>query len=305
MKFRPKIGLALGGGGARGLAHIGVLKVLEEEKVPIDMIAGTSMGSIVGSVYAQNPNADKLIEKFSAFLRSQDYNSLGLKYIVPQHEQNLSLLQQLTRTVAKRLVINFAQGRRGIVKADRLTNALSYLLEDQDIRDTKIPFGATVTDLNSGETLLYREGSIRKAVRLSSSIPGYLTPEEENGRLLVDGGISSPVPIPQVKEMGADIIIGVSVGLKRLNPLENPTIIDMVTRTDSIRSFYLSNYQIKEADLVLHPDVSNAHWSEFLLCNELIDAGIKETETKIFEIKKLIKEKQGFFSKVFFSFMRD
>lgn len=305
MKSRPKIGLALGGGGARGLAHIGVLKVLEERKIPIDMIAGTSMGSIVGSVYAQDPNADRLVEKFSSFLQSQNYKSLGLKYVVPQYEQNLSLLRQLTKTVAERLVINFAHARKGIIKVDRLTDALSYLLEDQDIRDTKIPFGATVTDLNSGETLFYREGSIRRAVRLSSSIPGYLAPEEENGRLLVDGGISSPVPIPQVKEMGADIIIGVSVGLKRLNPLENLTIIDLVTRTDSIRSFYLANCQIKEADIAIHPDVGYAHWSEFLLCNQLIDAGIKEAQVKIFEIKKAIKKKQGFFSKIFSNFMRD
>ncbi len=183
-----RVGLALGGGGARGAAHFGVLKVFEEERIPIDLIAGTSMGAIVGAMYAQNPDASAVIEKYEHFIANMDYGSFGLKYIAADADQDSHLLQKFARTIAQRIYMSSMGHRSGIMKPEFLDKALKELLDRGNVQDTKIPFGAVATDLNSGNTILIREGSIRKAVRRSSLIPGYLPPEEEGAKLITDGG---------------------------------------------------------------------------------------------------------------------
>ncbi|RKY55383.1 MAG: hypothetical protein DRP89_03435 [Candidatus Neomarinimicrobiota bacterium] len=297
--MKTKIGLALGGGGARGFAHLGVLKVLEEDGISIDFITGTSMGAVVGAMYAQNPDSEAIIKLFEDFLASQDYDSLGLKYIVPQNEENPSFMSHLVRVVAKRIVVNFAQSRTGIIKIKRLSDAISSLIDNGDFHDTKIPFGAVATDLNSGKTVVFKEGNIRKAVMLSSSLPGFIPPEPINGKLLTDGGVTAPVPVDEVREMGADIVIGVCVGINQIKSLKNPHIIDIISRTESIRGFYLSKLQLEKADVSLHPDVKDAHWSEFLKYKEFINAGIVEAQKKLPEIHDAIRKKRKFLKKIF------
>lgn len=297
--MKPVIGLALGGGGARGLAHLGVLKVLEEENIPIGCIAGTSMGAIIGAMYAQNPNANLVIEKFKLFLKSQDYESLGLKYIVPKTDQSLSFLQQTAHIIAKRVVINIAQSRTAILKSERLSKAIFFLIEKRNIQDTKIPFGAVVTDLHSGEGKFLQNGDIRNAVIISSSIPGFIPPKPSDGQLLTDGGVSDPVPVKHTHEMGADLVIGVSTASTKLLPLKAPNVIDIITRTEEIRGYHLSKALLEKADVYLHPDVKNAHWSEFLRFEEFIESGIEEARNKMPEIRRAINKKKGFLRQIF------
>ncbi len=297
--MNTKIGLALGGGGARGLAHLGVLKVLEENGIHTDFITGTSMGAVVGAMYAQNPDSEAVIKRFENFLASQNYNSLGLKYIIPQNEQNPSFMSHLARIVAKRIVVNFAQSRTGIIKDERLSDAISFLIDDGDFHNAKIPFGVVSTDLNSGKTVVFKEGNIRKAVKLSSSIPGFISPEQINGQLLTDGGVTAPVPVDEAREMGADLVIGVCVCINQIKELKNPNIIDIISRTESIRGFYLSKLQLANADVSLHPDVKDAHWSEFLRYKEFINAGIVEAEKKLPEIHNAIRKEKKFLRKIF------
>ncbi len=144
----PRIGLALGGGGARGAAHFGVLKVLEEERIPIDIIAGTSMGAIVGGMYAQHPDVPEVIDRYEKFIRDMDYESFGLKYIAPDPGQEPHLLQKFAKTIAQRIYMSSMGSRSGIMKPEFLDNALKELLDRGNIQDTKIPFGAVATDLN-------------------------------------------------------------------------------------------------------------------------------------------------------------
>lgn len=297
--MKPKIGLALGGGGARGLAHLGVLRVLEEEGIPIHLIAGTSMGAVIGAMYAQNPNASEVTHRLESYLKGNDYESLGLKYIVPQNGSSPSVLTQFMKTIAKRIVINYAASRTGLVKSERLSDAIGVLIDEMDIRDTKIPFVAVATDLNSGETVSFREGSLRSAVRMSSSIPGYISPEEMNGKLITDGGVSAPIPVEIVRELGAEIVIGVSAGVKNIQALDDPHIVEIINRTDVVRGMYLSRLQLALADVGLHPDVKDAHWSEFLRYEDFIAAGVEETRKKMSEIRRALKSKQGFFSRMF------
>ena len=288
----PRVGLALGGGGARGAAHFGVLKVLEEEGVPIDIIAGTSMGAIVGGMYAQNPDAGEIIKKYLSFLESMDYESLGLQNIVPQDEEEPHLLQKFAKTIARRVYISSMGSRSGIMKPDILEDALKTLLDRGSVRDAKIPFGAVATDLNSGNTLLLREGSLRKAVKRSALIPGFLPPEEDGTRLITDGGVSDPIPVRSARDMGADMVIAVSVDPTTMASIEDPNMINIMRRCDLIRGIYMSRIQTEMADVCIWPDMSGAHWSEFLSSEEFIQAGEAETRKKLPDIKKAIRRKR-------------
>ncbi|MDO9547481.1 MAG: patatin-like phospholipase family protein [Candidatus Marinimicrobia bacterium] len=297
--MKSKVGIALGGGGARGLAHVGVLKALEEERIPIYIIAGTSMGSIIGAMYAQYPDVNALIHKLETFFSSQDYESLGLKYIIPKNDQNPSFLNQLVKDVTQRIVINIAHSRTGIIKTERLAEAVALLIDDGDIEDTQIPFGCAATDLNSGQTILFQRGNIREAVTISSSIPGFIPPHKWDGRYLTDGGVTAPVPIDEAREMGADVVIGVSVDANNIQALDDPHILDIISRADQVRGKYLSRYQLSTADVQLHPHIEDAHWSELLRYREFIDSGERETREKLPQIRNILRKKNSIFRKLF------
>ncbi|PIS27474.1 MAG: hypothetical protein COT43_10320 [Candidatus Marinimicrobia bacterium CG08_land_8_20_14_0_20_45_22] len=297
--MKPKVGLALGGGGARGLAHLGVLRVLEEEGIPIHLIAGSSMGAIIGAMYAQNPKALEVTRRLENYLKGNDYESLGLKYIVPQNGNSPSVLTQFMKTITKRIVINYTASRAGLVKSERLSAAIGVLIDEMDIRNTKIPFVSVATDLNSGETISFQEGSLRNAVRMSSLIPGYISPEEMEGKLITDGGVSALVPVEIARELGADIVIGVSASVKNIQALNDPHILEIVSRADVIRGIYLSRLQLSLADVGLHPDVKDAHWSEFLRFDDFITAGVEEARSKLPEIRRALKMKKSFLGRMF------
>lgn len=288
----PRIALALGGGGARGAAHFGVLKVLEKEHIPIDIITGTSMGAIVGGMYSQNPDAAAVIKRYEEFLERTDYDSLGLKNIVPTEVEEPHLLQRFARTIAKSIYISSMGYRSGIMKPEVLENALRILLDKGNVQDTKVLFGAVATDLNTGNTLLLTEGNLRQAVRRSALIPGFLPPEKDGARLITDGGVSDPIPVDPAREMGADVVIAVSVDTTDMTKLEDPTMINIMRRCDVIRGNFISSVQLGKADVAIWPDLSDTHWSEFMSSGEFIKAGEEETIRKLPEIRSAIRRKR-------------
>jgi NTE family protein len=176
---RKRVGLALGGGGARGLAHIGVLRVLEREGIPVDLIAGTSVGSLVGAAYAAGWRAERL-EEMSGRIRWRDLAR-------PTWPHN------------------------GIVSFARLEAFLVRILGDLTFNDLTIPYTAVASDLVSGELVLLNEGRLAPAVRASCSVPGVVTPLKKDGRLLVDGGMVNNLPISVVRGMGADVVLAVGL----------------------------------------------------------------------------------------------
>lgn len=297
--MKPKIGLALGSGGARGLAHLGVLKALEEEHIAIDYIAGSSMGAVVGAMYAQNPDINAVTQKFVQFLNSEDYKTLGLKFLLPSNDQPPSFLSHFAQVIAKRIIVNIAQSRTGIIKTERLTSAIVSLVDDGDIRDTKIPFAAVATDLNSGQTTVFTEGNIREAVVYSASIPGFIAPHNFDGKLLTDGAVTAPVPVFEVRQLGANFIIAVNVGINTVKPLDNPNIIDILTRSDTLRGIVQAELQMQHADIQIHPDVKDAHWSEFDQYEEFMQAGWEATHAQMPLIKRKLQKSAGFFNRVF------
>ena len=179
---RLKIGLALGGGGPRGLAHIGVLKVLEENGIPIDYVAGASMGALIGAIYAAGVEMERLEE--------------------------IALNMDLKQTA---LMLAPTIARSGLIEGRRVREFIKSFVGDANIEELKIPFAAVATDINTGEEMVIDRGSVAEAVRASISVPGVFTPVRLGERFLVDGGLVNPVPVSVVREMGAEVVIAVNV----------------------------------------------------------------------------------------------
>jgi NTE family protein len=177
---RKRVGLALGGGGARGMAHVGVIRVLEREGIPIDCIAGTSAGSLVGASYAAGIRDQRLLE-MALHLRWRD-------------------------------IARLVWPRQGFVSFERMESFLVRTVGDRTFADLEMPYAAIAADLATGEQVVLKEGRLAPAVRASCSVPGLVTPVEVNGRLLVDGGIVNNVPISVVRDLGADVVIAVGLG---------------------------------------------------------------------------------------------
>ncbi|MDZ7261168.1 MAG: patatin-like phospholipase family protein [candidate division KSB1 bacterium] len=298
MSTRAKIALALGGGGARGLAHIGILKVLEKARIPIDLITGTSIGAVVGAMYAQNPDASVLEKKFLDFLKSPIYKHSGLELFIKKKEGE-NFFAQVATAIKERLVINIAQSRCSLTSNRKLVRALQFLLDDVDISETRIKFAATAVDLLSGQGVVLKEGSLIKAVVASSSIPGFLPPFSYDGRLLVDGAVTFPVPVQPALELGADLVIAVDVGQDLECDPELDNVIDVIFRTNLITARNYNALLLEKADIVLRPRVGQIHWAEFKHIEQLILEGEQTALKALSQIERLIKSKRSFWEKLF------
>ncbi len=264
--------LVLGGGGARGLAHIGVLKVLEREKIPFDLIVGTSAGALVGGMYAYLKDADAVEERFRDFLGSKIYNRTGMpRFLTKKDGENF--FGQVATRLGERIVINLAYSRQGLFERKRLEEAIEFLVEPLDIEELRIPFAAVAVDLNTGREVIYSKGSLRKAIEASSSLPGFLPPLHQNSLALVDGAVLHAVPVLPARDLGAQFVLAVNVSADlEPNPdLEN--VIDVLFRASSITSHRHSLQQLEKADIILRPDVGRTHWANFSRLEELVDRG--------------------------------
>jgi NTE family protein len=200
------------------------------------------------------------------------------------------------------VVINISPYRPAILKTNRLSDAIAQLVAEEDIRDTLIPFAAVASDLNSGRTVTLHSGSIREAITISSSIPGFIAPHIRDGQLLTDGAVTAAVPVETIQAMGADFSIAIDVGLNNLQPLSEPNILDIISRVDVIRGIHQTEQQLQKADICIHPDVKNAHWSEFYRFEEFIQAGIEATQAAIPTIRERLSSGDGFLHTVLSKF---
>jgi len=286
------IGLALGGGGARGAAHIGVLKVLHKNGIKPDVIGGTSAGAIIGAMYAATQDPDWMENRFRDFLNSEEYEEMGVNRL--QLGQNPeSVISQVTKFVQDKLVFAMALTRSSIIKKERLEKAFDYLIPVKTFEELQIPFSAYATDLQSGETICYNTDDLIDAVVQSSSIPGFVEPTEDGERLIVDAGVSVPLPIKYINEM-SDISIGVDIsrGAPKI-PMKKVNIIEIITRAERITSQYYTDMLADMADFLFKPDVLGLHWSSFDKYDILIQNGIDEAEQKIEDLKRLLKYRKS------------
>lgn len=289
----PRIGIALGGGGARGLAHLGVLMALEEEHIPIHCITGTSAGAIIGAMYAQNPDAGSLIEQIKASVSEGIYEQLQLNWL--KNTRNSSFLHQITHRIKRSIVINLAQSKRALLSDVCFRDNLTHFIKEGKIEETRIPFGMVATSLHTGEDVYFTSGDILTAVTASSAISGFLAPVDINGDLLTDGAVSCPVPVTLLKELGAEATIGIEISNREFAPLEEVNILEIMTRAEMIESIRLSQMMVKSADVAICPDTKDIHWSDFSRIDELIEAGLEGTREKLPDIYSAIQRRRPWY----------
>jgi NTE family protein len=260
---RPKIALVLGGGAARGFAHVGVIRALEQEKVPIDMIVGTSVGSLIGAIYSSSLNSFEL--EWTAFALEKD-NIL-----------DYTILSTITGM--------------GPVKGDKLEEFVKNKVPIANIENLKLPFAAVATDLNRGTRVVIDHGPVARAVRASSAIPGVFNPVDHQGKLLVDGGVVDNIPISVAKEKGADIIIAVDISENVVN-FNITNVVDVMLQAVTIITSENTKYKKKDADVLITPAVGNVGTFDFTQKKRCMEAGIEAAQKAMPEIKKKIEEWQ-------------
>lgn len=291
MKSKPKIALALGGGGARGCAHIGTLKVLQREGIPIDFITGTSIGSIVGALYGTTGSALLVEDRFKDFLESVAYQKSGLD-LFRRKEPAENFFAQVATTIKERMVVNLAQSKTSLVGSDRLQYVMDFLIPDGRIEELKVPFYPVASNILTGEQVVFSEGDLKQSVSASASIPGFLPPYKVNGYMLVDGSVVCPIPIVPAQELGADIVIAVDVGQKLNDNPKLDNVVNVIFQTQHMTARHYNLLLLEKADVVIRPDVGLVHWSEFKLLDYLIEEGERVTQDALPRIKQAIKAKQ-------------
>jgi NTE family protein len=287
---RPRIGLVLGGGGARGFAHVSVLKELERQRIPIDCIAGTSMGAIVGGLYASGLSAVELEKQMLAM----DWRSMFNDRLErPERSFRRKRDDDLSLVPAKPGIgsdgVRFAPGLLSGVRSLLLLEELTEPVATRDDFDAlPIPFRAVATDLNTGQAVVIGSGNLALAMRASMSIPGIFKPVAMDGRVLVDGGLANQVPVDVVRAMGADVVIAVDVGTP-LGQLDEGAslfaIVDQISGFMTVGSASAQTATLGPKDLLVRPplgsEVSTSDFDRIELAMELGERGIAELRPRL------------------------
>jgi NTE family protein len=257
---RPRVGLALGGGFARGIAHIGVLRALEEHEIPIDYIGGTSVGALIAAAYASGSTISAMAQEGSG-TRFKDFGRWTLS-------------------------------RMGMASNDKLEDFLRRFTTARFFEEMKIPLTIVAVDILAGESVHFTKGEIVPALRASCAYPGLFLPVEYQGQMLVDGFLTETVPAPAVREMGAEVVISVYLepGLPNSKPRNT---IEVISRSFNIIQARATQTWRRESDVLIEPDVSNVLWDEFVKTPQMIDAGHAATEAAMPRIKALLARGAG------------
>jgi NTE family protein len=238
---RPKIGLALGGGFARGLAHVGVLKVFEEEQIPIDFIAGTSVGSVIGAFYASGVSARELSE-MAATVRFRDFSRWTIS-------------------------------RMGLFSNDRMSKFLGRILRCRTFEELRIPLAVAATDIITGEPAVFNSGDLTEPVRASCAYPGIFLPVNINGRLLIDGLLGHAVPAMPLRAMGAERVVSVHLSADWVKPGGPRHVFDIIGQCFSIAQDKTSGPWRSASDVVIEPEIGEFGYDDFVRAPELVRAG--------------------------------
>ena len=254
------LGLALGGGFARGFAHLGVLQVLEQNHIPISFIAGTSVGSILGAAYASGAPLARIIAT--------------------------------CRTLRFRDIARWRVSRLGLASNHRLGDLIEQVFESRRFEDLQIPMAVVATDLANGEPAVFTHGNLCEAIRASCAFPGLFEPVQIGTRCLADGGLVAQVPTHAARELGATHVIGISVGLEDGQRGAPSNIFQVVCRAVSAAQKHQLEIWERHADLVLRPDVQSLAWDDFDRADEAIEAGAAATRRALPRILKLLTPAQ-------------
>jgi len=281
-----KVGLALGGGGVRGFSHIGVLNVLEEEGIDIDLIVGTSAGSLIGGAYASGQSLRDIQSKIDAYLLSPEFEASTLKSVGQTFSsENKNFFKKTKNLVLNRFWFVKAFFKPSVLPTGDFQSLINYFIPDMDIRETKIPFRAVSTDLITGRKIVFSEGSLRQAVLASCSVPGAVEPVRHGEWILADGGITSVVPVYAAREAGADVVIAVTVDREQPAFINIETGKDVLYRAGEITSSALQASELDSADVIIRPQVGDLHWMDFSRIDDLVKMGEKAARESLKEIQ--------------------
>jgi NTE family protein len=250
----PAIGVALGGGFARGIAHVGALKVLEQEGIPISIVAGTSVGALIGAAYCSGVTLQEL-EDMAASIRFSNFARWTLS-------------------------------RCGFASNDRMISFLTRILKVKTFEELRIPLGVTATDFNTGEGVVFHSGSIIDPVRASCAYPGMFLPVQIRGRYMVDGMLSHPVPTRPLREMGADRVLAVHLRGTWANGGAPRHLFDVIGQSFAIAQDAMSSVWRQAADLVIEPDVAGFAYDDFKRAKDLIRVGEAAMRNAMPEVRK-------------------
>jgi NTE family protein len=290
-------GLALGGGGARGLAHIGVLKALDRENIPIHIVAGTSIGALVGAAFASGSRPEDMEKRVESYLQSKKFQTSAIKAIENAHAKGeLTLGQRLQSFLKNRYFLVQAMFKPGLFPSEELQEIIEYFVPDIQIEETQIPFRAVATDLVQGTQIVFSSGSLRQSVMASCAVPGAIAPVRDEDRLLSDGGIICLIPCSLVRREGADVVIAVSVDRDICTEKEFTTAVSIYQRVNDIMCARLKGYELAEADVVIAPEVGDLHWSEFSQALTLVDAGERAAVEKLDLIRSAAPRSKRWFT---------
>ncbi len=283
-----KLGLALGGGGARGLAHIGVLKVLEENKINVSAISGCSMGAVIGALYAHYKDAKEVEKIILDLIENTDFKKLGFDLWQDKKTNGeFNLLDNFSDYLKVRYQLFKSLNRLSYFEED-ISEKLFSFLPDITLKELKIKYSAIATDLISGKEVNFTSGSLRKVVRASSAIPAIFPPVKIENKLLVDGAASESVPVNSVRTLGADRVLSVDVTRSLHSQKKPENIFDLLYRVEDITSYHLSKIRLENSDLTIHPSVKNLDWSEFVNARSIINEGERAARENLSEIKTLV-----------------
>jgi NTE family protein len=252
-----KLGLALGGGAARGFAHVGVIKALESQGIVPDIVVGSSAGAVVGALYAAGNNGFEL--------------------------------QKLAHRLDETKISDWSLPDRGVLKGELLQKFVNDAVGQRPLEALNKPFGAVATDLRNGDSVVFRTGNTGMAVRASATVPGVFQPVRINGREYVDGGLSSLIPVRAARAMGADVVIAVDISAR---PSTQPvsSTFDILMQTFTIMGQSLARYELKEADVVIRPQVGAVGSTEFQARHDAILEGEKAAQAALPKIREALKK---------------
>ena len=256
-KAEPKVALVLGGGSAKGFAHVGVLRALEKEKIPIHMIVGTSVGSLIGGLYAANPDSFQL--EWTAF------------------------------KINRGDILDFSvvSSKMGPVQGTKLEYFVEQNAKVKTVEATRIPFYPVATDLNTGETVTLEKGSLARAIHASAAIPGIFVPVKFGNRMLVDGGVTNNIACEVARAKGADVIIAVNLQ-RDVRETDITSVVDVIAQSISIMMHVNSKTKLAHADVILEPDTRGISMFDFTQKKALMEEGIRSAERAMPKIKALV-----------------
>lgn len=289
---RRKIGLALGGGAARGIAHLGVLKIFEKNGFKPDIVVGTSMGAVIGAVFAsQNyKNIDLLIKQLSEILKSDEFEELGFNLIgdANKRKKKQGIIARFKYLIKRFILYEKMFNSRYIISSAKVRKVFSLFIPDINIEDLPVRFAVVALDLKSQQEIIISRGPLIKAVMASSAIPGIFEPVRFGRYLLVDGGWIDKVPAPAVRHLGAKKVIAVDVSIikKRTVP-KFRNGIELIIFSDEITNSALKNLKLLAADVVISPKFAKDDWYDFYKFKRFVKLGETATIEKLKDLKKI------------------